>query len=80
MTKVVQENGMFILRDDWHIEDILQEAANNDYELSYGQAVQIMDVIAKYFDANIGINWIVIGEAIKFVMDNEPERDRLKKL
>jgi hypothetical protein len=80
MTKVVQENGMFILRDDWHIEDILQEAANNDYELSYGQAVQIMDVIAKYFDANIGINWIVIGEAIKFVMDNEPEQDRLKKL
>jgi len=80
MTKVVQENGMFILRDDWHIEDILQEAANMDYELSYGQAVQIMDVIAKYFDANIGINWIVIGEAIKFVMDNESERDRLKKL
>lgn len=80
MAKVVQENGMFILRDDWHIEDILQEAANNDYELSYGQAVQIMDVIAKYFDANIGINWIVISEAIKFVMDNEPEQDRLKKL
>jgi len=80
MTKVVQENGMFILRDDWHIEDILQKAANMDYELSYGQAVQIMDVIAKSFDANIGINWIVIGEAINFVMDNEPERDRLKKL
>ena len=80
MTKVVQENVMFLLREDWHIQDILQEAALNDYELSYGQAVQIMDVIAKYFDANIGINWIVIGEAIKFVMDNEPERDRLKKL
>jgi hypothetical protein len=71
---------MFILRDDWHIEDILQEAANMDYELSYGQAVQIMDVIAKSFDANIGINWIVIGEAINSVMDNEPEQDRLKKL
>ena len=80
MTKVVQENGMFILRDDWHIEDILQEAANNDYELSYGQAVQIMDVIAKSFDANIGINWVVIGEAINSVMDNEPEQHRLKKL
>jgi hypothetical protein len=80
MTKVVQENGMFILRDDWHIEDILQEAANMDYELSYGQAVQIMDVIAKSFDANIGINWVVIGEAINSVMDNEPEQDRLKKL
>jgi hypothetical protein len=80
MTKVVQENGMFILRDNWHIEDILQEAANMDYELSYGQAVQIMDVIAKYFDANIGINWIVIGEAINSVMDNEPEQHRLKKL
>jgi hypothetical protein len=80
MAKVVQENGMFILRDDWHIEDILQEAANMDYELSYGQAVQIMDVIAKSFDANIGINWVVIGEAINSVMDNEPEQDRLKKL
>jgi hypothetical protein len=80
MTKVVQENGMFILRDDWHIEDILEEAANMDYELSYGQAVQIMDVIAKSFDANIGINWVVIGEAINSVMDNEPEQDRLKKL
>jgi hypothetical protein len=80
MTKVVQENGMFILRDDWHIEDILQEAANMDYKLSYGQAVQIMDVIAKSFDANIGINWVVIGEAINSVMDNEPEQDRLKKL
>ena len=80
MAKVVQENGMFILRDDWHIEDILQEAANMDYELSYGQAVQIMDVIAKSFDANIGINWVVIGEAINSVMDNEPEEHRLKKL
>jgi hypothetical protein len=80
MAKVVQENGMFILRDDWHIEDILEEAANMDYELSYGQAVQIMDVIAKSFDANIGINWVVIGEAINSVMDNEPEQDRLKKL
>jgi hypothetical protein len=80
MAKVVQENGMFILRDDWHIEDILQEAANMDYELSYGQAVQIMDVIAKSFDANIGINWVVIGEAINSVMDNEPEQHRLKKL
>tara|TARA_R110000868_G_scaffold68905_2_gene203546 strand:- start:1060 stop:1296 length:237 start_codon:yes stop_codon:yes gene_type:complete len=71
MAKVVQENGMFILRDDWHIEDVLIEAENMEHKLSYGQAVQVMDVIAKSFDANIGVNWIVIGEAINFVIDQE---------
>ena len=71
MAKVVQENGMFILRDDWHIEDVLIEAENMEHKLSYGQAVQVMDVIAKSFDANIGVNWIVIGEAINFVIEQE---------
>jgi hypothetical protein len=32
-----------------------------------------MTVIAKSFDANIGINWIVIGEAIDFVIDQQSE-------
>ena len=71
MAKVVQENGIFILRDDWHIEDVLIEAENMEHKLSYGQAVQVMDVIAKSFDANIGVNWIVIGEAINFVIEQE---------
>jgi hypothetical protein len=71
MAKVVQENGIFILRDDWHIEDVLIEAENMEYKLTYGQAVQVMDVIAKSFDANIGVNWIVIGEAINFVIEQE---------
>ena len=71
MAKVVQENGIFILRDDWHIEDVLIEAENMEHKLTYGQAVQVMDVIAKSFDANIGVNWIVIGEAINFVIEQE---------
>jgi hypothetical protein len=73
MAKVVEENGTFILRDDWHIEDILNEAVDMDYKLSHEQAVQVMTVIAKSFDANIGINWIVIGEAINFVIDQQSE-------
>ena len=71
MAKVVQENGKYILRDDWHIEDILIEASDMDYKLTEAQAVQVMDVIVKSFDANYGINWIVIGEAINFVMEQE---------
>ena len=71
MAKVVEENGTFILRDDWHIEDILNEAVDMDYKLSHEQAVQVMTVIAKSFDANIGVNWIVIGEAINFVIEQE---------
>lgn len=71
MAKVIQENGTFVLRDDWHIEDILMEAESMDIKMSHIQAVQTMEVIAKSFDANNGINWIVIGETINFVIQQE---------
>ena len=71
MAKVIQENGTFVLRDDWHIEDILMEAESMDIKMSHIQAVQTMEVIAKSFDANNGINWIVIGETINFVIEQE---------
>lgn len=67
MAKVVQENGTFVIRDDWHIEDILLVAANMDVEMSYAQVVEVMYVIEKAFDANLGINWLVIENAIQEV-------------
>lgn len=68
MAKLWQEHGTFVLRDDWQIEDILTEAEAKEVQVSYEQAVRVMEFITLTFDANIGINWDVISNAIDEIL------------
>jgi hypothetical protein len=68
MARVIQENGVWILRSDWHIEDIKNQSENMGLYLSDDECLQIMDIIADSFDANLGINWEIIDYAINEYM------------
>lgn len=71
MAKVVHENGKYVLRDDWSVEDILNEAELMNFEITYEQAVEVMQLIVLEFDANYGINWDIINHAILNIVDEK---------
>ena len=75
MAKLWHDNGTFILRDDWHVEDILCEAEAKEVQISHDQAVQVMHYIVNTFDANIGVNWDVISNAIDEILHEETLRN-----
>jgi hypothetical protein len=64
MAHITKENGHTIIRDDWGLEDILSQAKDDGVKLSKKKALAVMDLIVEQFDANIGINWEVISNAI----------------
>ena len=71
MTQIIRtKNGEPVLRADWYIEDIFGRAEELGITLSERQAVEVMGLIARTHDANIGINWEVIGAAIQTVKEN----------
>jgi hypothetical protein len=53
------------LRDDWHIEDVMEVAENMGIEISEEDAEWVLNDVADNFDANIGINWDVIEMALQ---------------
>lgn len=75
MAKLWHEDGTFILRDDWHVEDIFCEAEAKEVQITYEQAVQVMHFIVNTFDANIGVNWNVISNAIDEILNEEELRN-----
>ena len=72
MAHLVKEDGKLIIRDEWHEEDI-QGVAEDDHDttLTPEQMQKVMELIVKSFDANIGIDWEVIGSAIGQVLDEK---------
>jgi hypothetical protein len=63
---MVQTHDGWVLRDDWHIEDV--EARLEDYwgfELTEEECLEVLHLVASAFDANDGINWDAIDAAIE---------------
>jgi hypothetical protein len=63
---MVQTHDGWVLRDDWFIEDV--EARLSDYwdfTLSEDECLEVLNLVADAFDANIGINWEAIDAAIE---------------
>lgn len=63
------QKGKVIIRDDWHIEDI-RSMLEDEQELTDDECIDIMEIIADNFDANIGINWEVIGYHVQNYVDD----------
>jgi len=57
------------IRVFWQKEDVISQAKNLGYELTDEEANDIMYNIEQSFDANIGVNWDVISEHIRYVKD-----------
>jgi hypothetical protein len=58
MARVIQEDGVWILRDDWDFDDVRN--AMEGETLTDDDCLNIFNMIAQSFDANDGINWEVI--------------------
>lgn len=73
MARLITENGQTFIRDDWFDDDI-QSVAQQDLglkALTDGQVLKVMDLVVESFDANLGINWEMIGAAIEQVLEDE---------
>jgi hypothetical protein len=75
MARVIRENEVLILRNDWYEEDIRSVAEEMGIELTDGMVEETMHLIAKAFDANIGINWESIEAAIDVIAERSPSDD-----
>jgi len=66
MAKVVTRNGTAVIEDLWYPDDIRQQAESLGYEdLSMHDIECIMERVCEDFDANEGINWATIDNAIE---------------
>lgn len=69
MAKIVMVRGNPVIQDQWDADDIMSVAEKMDIELTEDQIREVMKLIVQTHDANIGINWDVIGSAIDYVVD-----------
>ncbi len=65
MAHVETINGRTVLRDDWHIEDVMDAAEQMGIEITEADAEWVLVELAANFDASIGINWDVIEMALQ---------------
>ena len=74
MAHMVQENGKWILRDDWSVEDVRSVIECNGIEEAGGfteeDCVRVLELVAKAFDCNVGITWDVIDAAVRQHLEN----------
>mgnify|MGYP003345091425 FL=1 len=70
MARIIQVNGNPVIQDQWDASDIESVAENMEVELTEDQILEVMEIIARRHDANIGINWDVIGSAIDYVLES----------
>ena len=79
MAKVIYDEGLPVLRSDWHIEDIMSQAEDMGIELTMEDVERVMYLIARTHDACIGINWEVIEEAIDTIMEDAHDSHTITK-
>lgn len=72
MAQVLKDaEGRLILRSDWWQEDVEQVAEDMGVQLSPDQVEGVMELAARRFDANIGVNWEVLESAIQWYLELE---------
>lgn len=63
LQKYCDDTALFVM-DLWCRDDVLEEAQNGQVEITDEQADKALEIIAHHYDANSGINWIVVDCAI----------------
>jgi hypothetical protein len=68
MATLIRKGGQWVVRSDWHEEDVLIQCENKGINLTDHEVYKVMQLIVSSHDANIGINWDVIDNAINQVL------------
>ena len=53
----------------WSLQDIYEAAASKGYSFDQDELESVVDYLSNNFDAGIGINWVVIEEAIDYIIE-----------
>ena len=56
MARLIQERGLWIIRDEWCADDILEQAEQIGEVLTPEEVHEVLVAIVKFHDSNIGIN------------------------
>ena len=67
MAYIEIKDGLPVLVDMWHIEDVMNVAECMEVEVTQEQAIQVLHNVVDAFDANHGISWHDIEVAIENV-------------
>ena len=74
MAHMVQENGKWILRDDWSVEDVRSVIECNGIEEAEGftdeDCVRVLERLVEAFDCNGGITWDAVDAAVRQHLEN----------
>ena len=62
-----------VIVDTWCIDDVEQQAKQMDITLTYKQKIDVLGLVLSNHDANYGINWETISDAIEEVQREEPD-------
>jgi len=57
----------------WHIDDIIEQAKNNGEQVTEYEAREVLRLMIKEHDCNIGINWDVIDAWVDHVVGQRKE-------
>ena len=77
MAHMVETHDGWVLRDDWHVEDV--ECRLEDYwgfELTEEECQRVLEKVADSFDATIGISWDSIDCAIQVLYGDRKRKKR----
>ena len=53
----------------WHSDDVIEQAENSGEQLTYEEAREVLRLIEKNHDCEVGINWDVIDGWVDFVVN-----------
>lgn len=71
MAKIITlPNGDIQLQDTWDFEDVnnVQDSRNGD-TLSNEQCKQVLELLSYWYDANEGVNWNLVEDAIDQILE-----------
>lgn len=57
----------------WHTDDIIEQAENQGEQLTYEEAQEVLRLMSKYHNCDVGINWDVIDNWIEHVVAQRKE-------
>lgn len=68
--KLASKENKDVISSSWCVDDVLQQAKEDEVKLSRKQAKDILSRIEQHHDASIGINWTVISNHISMYIED----------
>ena len=59
----------------WHIDDIIEQGENSGEQLTEEEAREVLRLLSKYQNCEVGINWDVIDSWVDHVVDQRHTKD-----